>query len=362
MATAKQSGPPAAALARFRAKFEKTFGAGVMSIAAPRKREVVTSGSLLLDYALVTGGYVQGKITEVWGPESVGKTTLELIGAAHLLRKYPDKLIAWIDMERSMDLKYAEALGVDTTRLVHIEPGNAEDVADQAFICMEESDLFAGVTIDSIGGMVSKKAMEKDAGDAVMGDIAKIVTRMVQIGAVRASDNSQVLKIINQVRANLSYGADTQSGGGFALRHASTHKLNVKRTGNPPLTIGSGKTKENVGIEIAVKVQKNRVGPFGRIANIVLLNQDTEEYGPMGIDRASEAFELGNMLGIIARGGSKYTLPDGSSHMGQDAAKRHFRKNPDAIEQVRELALQHTAKDVVPVELEDDSADGGEEA
>lgn len=341
-----------AALARFEAQFGKAFGEGAIERAGARNRVIVPTGSMLLDFAIRAGGLPVGRVFEAWGPPSVAKTTLGMIQAAEWQKAFPDKMIGWIDMERTFDHAWAEAHGVDLDRLWLTKPNSAEEVADQLKMLLE-SELCSFVTLDSVGGMIGKKEFEKDAEEVTVGLIAKIVTRMVKIATVRASQFGCGVMIINQARANIGgYGADTQSGGGFALGHQTTLVLQHKKTGEPPLTIGGVKNREIVGRTFAVLVAKNKLAPPNRTAMITLLNQPTGEYGPIGIDRGSEAFTLGELTEQFERAGAWYTLPDKTRHNGGDAVKAHLRAHPAVMEGIRETALAKVGHLVVPIEDE----------
>jgi recombination protein RecA len=340
-------GPSAAALRTFEARFAKTFGESVtLQRREASSYDVISTGSPLLDVALGVGGTIKGRLAEVWGPESVGKSTLALLGIAQAQRHDPGKMQGWIDMEQRYDANWATQLGVDTSRLYLAQPGHAEDVAD-IMKAMITSGLMNKVVLDSVGGMVSKDEMGKDAEEATVGQVPKIVTRMVKIAAVEASRHDVDTWIINQVRAKIGgYGADTTRGGGFALGHGTTHRMKVRRTGET-LTIGKDDSAVQVGIEIAVKVEKNSVASPGRVARIMLINQATEKYGPVGIDLAFEAYTLGIRHNLFEKAGNWITFADGVRTNGQPAAIEHMRANPGIITKVREIALRRIAHEIV---------------
>jgi recombination protein RecA len=350
---AKQIGPSGAALAKFEAAFSKSFGADTLRRSNKvEKYDVLSTGSLALDFAMGVGGYVKGRLVEIWGPESVGKTTLTLIGLAAAQRAERDKTVAFIDMEQTLDLDWAEKLGVDLSRLYHVQPDSAEEVADM-LKAMTDSELISEIVVDSIGGMIPTEEMEKNAGDATVGTSAKIITRMVKIAAVQARQRGTVITIINQVRANLGYGADTTTGGGFALRHVTTHKLKCKRTGTGAYTVGTNDDKVQVGQEISIQVEKNKVAPPKKSATITIFNQETEKYGPIGIDHAFEAWTLGRRLGVIKTTGAWFTLPDESRHNGQAPVITHLRENPKVVAEIRKQVLATVTSEVVQDEVKE---------
>lgn len=331
-----------AAFRRWQQGFEKSFGEGRLIVAedfAPY--EVVSTGSPLLDDAMGVGGYVRGRLVEIWGPDALGKSTLALIGIAEFQRQFPDERAAYIDVEGTFDKGLAAGLGVDLSRLFVYEPNSAEEVAD-AMKRMLTGGVFRYIVLDSIGAMIPEAEKQKDADEATMAIQAKIVTRMVKIAAVEARLSKAVVILINQVRANLSYGADTTTGGGFALKHCTTHKLKLKRTGAKPYTVKIDGEEHYVGHELAIQVERNKVAPPRRTAIVSLFNQASEKYGPRGLDRADEAATLGlrRDVGIIQQSGAWYTITTtGERCNGRPALVDALRSDPDTVAKIREAAI-----------------------
>jgi recombination protein RecA len=344
-----QAGAPAAAMRAFETRFAKVFGDKATLRRQERSQyDVISTGSLLLDQATGVGGTIQGRITEIWGPEGTGKTTLALIGIAQAQRANPGAMQGWIDMEQRYDADWAAKLGVDTSRLYLAEPTSAEEVADVTKV-MLTSGLMNKVVVDSVGGMVSEGEKEKDAGEVTVGQVPKIVTRMVKIAAVEARIHKVDFWIINQVRARIGgptgRGADTTRGGGFALGHSSTLRMKTRKTGET-LTIGKDDTVVQVGFEVAVKVEKNSVASPGRVARIMVINQATEKFGPIGIDQATEAHTLATQLDLFDRSGSHVTFADGTKVNGREKAIEHIRAHPEIITKIREIALARVAHEI----------------
>jgi recombination protein RecA len=337
------------AIEKFEATFAKSFGEGVMRRAsAVLPYDVISTGSIALDYAMGSGGYIKGRLTELWGPTSLGKTTLALIGAAQAQKAVPDRMVALIDQEKTFDEDWAVAHGVDPTRLLLITPTTAEDAADYMKTLIE-SDQVSMVVLDSIGAMLPAKEAEKDAGDAVVGVGAKIVTRMVKIATNLASEHQVAVVLVNQIRASIGsfVGPDITRPGGHALQHCTTHVLKFRRTKEAPYFIGTDDDKTQVGQQIAITVEKNKVAPPKKTAIVTFFNQATEKYGPVGIDRAFESFTLGKRLGSVERTGAWYTLPDTSRHNGEDAVKAYLREHPEVQDMIRTKALASVAETVI---------------
>jgi recombination protein RecA len=343
-----------AALRRFKEKFEKNYGEGSLELAADNlvPYEVISTGSLTLDYRTGVGGLVEGRLVEYWGPDGVGKTTFAMMACREAQKKH-DKEVAWIDVEHKLDKPWAAAQGVDLKRCHIYPPNNAEDVAD-AMKDMIRSDLFSIIVLDSIGGMIPEAEKEKDADQAVMAQQAKIVTRMVKIAATEAPKTHTIPLFINQVRANLSYGADTTTGGGFALKHATTMKMRFRRTGDDPLKASIfGEDKPIiVGHKVAIYIERNGVAPAYKTAIVGLFNQPTEKYGPQGVDIVDEAVTLGLNLGVIDQSGGWYTLPTtGERINGRDKLVEALRHEPDTIADLRTRILATVAGEVHEEEL-----------
>lgn len=333
------------ALEKFETAFAKTFGEGILRRASQMPPyDVISTGAPTLDYAMGSGGYIRGRLTEMWGLASTGKTTMTLIGMAEAQKSVPDRMVALLDVEKTYDRDWAVAHGVDPTRLVVVTPTTAEDTADQ-MKSLIESDLFSTIALDSIGAMLPAKEAEKDAGDAVVGAGAKVVTRMVKIATNLATQHHVAILLINQVRAAIGsfVGPDTTKGGGFALQHCTTHVLKHRRTKETPKFVGPKDYQVQVGHQIAVNVEKNKVAPPKRTAYLWMFNQATEEYGPVGIDKATDTFSLAKQLDLLQRSGSNYTLPDTTKHNGEAKVIAYLREHPEVRDILRTQALERVA-------------------
>ena len=320
----------------------------------------ISTGSLSLDYAVGIGGLVKGRVAEIWGTEGAGKTTLVMLTCAEAQEDEPDQLIGWVDAEHTFDAPWAKAHGMDLDRTRVITPHSAEDVAD-AVKEMIRSGLFSVVVLDSVGAMIGEKEIDKAADEATMGIKAKIVTRMVNIAATECPITNTTFIIVNQVRANLGYGADTTTGGGWALKHASTMKFKVSRTGTSPFMQRINGEDMVVGHEIKVKVERNKVAPAYREATMVLFNQNCN-LGPIGIDTVDETATLGIKLGIIEQAGAWFTIPGGERVQGRPAVIAALRNDPERVKAIRELVLATRAGEVDTsaldvVELEEETGE-----
>lgn len=345
------------ALTNAMAEWEKSYGAGTLELDDKFIPYIVCpSGSLTLDYHLGVGGIVLGRLHEWWGKDGIGKSTLAMCAVAEAQRMFPSRLTGWIDVEQKADKPWMDAHGVNRKRCAIFTPESAEDVAD-ALKDMVRKFEPSIIVLDSIGAMIPEAEKEKDADKAVMAQQAKIVTRMVKIAAVEARLHNTAIIFINQVRANVSgYGKATTTGGGFALRHVTTTKVEFKST-DTVYFVGSGDNKVQVGHMLAAKIERNAVAPAYRTARISMFNQDTEKYGPMGVDRASEAVDLGIATGVIMQeAGGYYTVPGtGERIRGRDKVLVAVREDRSLIDSLRELIIATKAGEVHeedPTEIE----------
>lgn len=365
----KAAAPKASSLSSFRDNLEKRYGTAVMRRDLVKEYDVISTGSLALDLALRVGGWVEGRLHEIVGPEGVGKTTLVISSLIEAQKKYPDRAVAYIDMEQTFDYDWAEALGLDTSdeRFLHVFPDDAEDVSD-LLRRMAETGLFPMIVVDSIGGMESKAAFEKDAGDKVMGNNAQIITRMVKHCAVLCRKHKVTALLVNQLRANLSnpQGGD-QSAGPKALRYSTTSKVRLSRTSDTPIKhrLPGDTDPVEIGRKIRGRVERSKVAIQGKVGEFYLFNADTPEYGPVGIDKADEAVTIGIATKVISQGGAWYSFEGagGEANKIQSRASllEHLRSCPDDLWSIRDRAVEALSGDVTEEREVVLSHSGGEE-
>lgn len=359
---------PAKGLAKLRDQMGKKYGEeriSVRSRVAPY--EVISTGSTSLDFALRTGGWVVGRIHEIVGVEGAGKTTLAINGMARAQKQYPDKAVGYIDMESTFDWDWAEANGLNTSDefFLHVYPDDSEDVSDQIKEMME-TGLFSMIVVDSIGGMESKKAFDKDAEEHVMGRNAQVITRMAKRLATMARKYQTAVLLINQYRADLGNPrGGNMSAGPKALKYATTTKVEMARTAEPPLKVKfpDDETPQVVGKQVRARVTRNKVGPEGRTGLFWIINQNTEEFGPIGIDQADDALATGLFSGVIAQDpGGLYWMPwteDKKDRVkGRASVLALLRDQPDLADQVRKAAISKVSHEVKPERAVDFGPDG----
>lgn len=353
----------ASALAKFEEKFAKAYGEGVLDNGSGKVPEykVISTGILTLDDAVGVGGLVEGRLNEYWGPDGIGKTRASILAMVEAQKKYPDKKVAFIDVEHKFDWNWAIAHGLNRKMTYLFPPDDAEDVAD-ALKDFIRSGLVSLVVVDSIGAMIPEAEKEKDADAAVMMAQAKIVTRMVKIASAEAPKNGVAVILINQVRANVSYGADTTTGGGFALKHVTTMKFKFKRTGTPAFKAKVNGEDVIVGHEIAIFVERNGVAPAYRTATATMFNVATAKYGPVGVDKVDLAVTMGIKRGVIKQTGGWYTAPGAEKVNGRPALVDLLRENTKVREAVEKGVLDIAAgrafmEEIPPEDLPDESDD-----
>ena len=291
----------------FRDQFRKEFGKDTLQ-KKMLSYEVISTGSVELDVKTGVGGYVEGRITEMWGNQDAGKTSMAILGCVEAQKKYPHRAVAYIDAENKMDQKWAVTLGIDLKRWELYVPASAEDVAD-AVKRFLDSPLFSFVVVDSIGALISRVEQEKNADESVVAIIARIVTRMTKQANLAVSKNGSVFLVINQPRDNIArYGSATTTPGGRHLKHASTMKFHLSGTEKNALTVTIDGEPMPVGREIAVKIERNKVAPYGRVARILFKNVPTQKYGPVGVDKVQEIAGIGKRIGVIVRSGRNWVI------------------------------------------------------
>lgn len=342
-----------AKLNALRADMTKTYGNAVTrNDNITRKYECVSTGSISLDVATVVGGLPLGRIAVYWGQEGQGKTTACIAAMVAAQKQFPDRIPGYIDMEQTFDFGWAESHGLktDEENFLHVYPDNSEDVADQ-IKKMLLTGLFSIIIVDSIGGMESQKAFDKDAEQSNMGKNAQIITRMSKQVAVEARKNRTAIVFVSQVRADFAShaGFDTFAGP-KSIRHSNSMVIKFSRTATPMLKVKVGGDDVTVGKEFKAKVERSKVGTEGRTGTFMVITQQTEKYGPIRIDSTDEMVSVVDLLGLIPKNGSRYLMDDDTKINGRDALKEHFRKTPADVVKYRQLAIDAMSAEVVAEE------------
>ena len=305
------------------AKIEKDFGKGsIMKLGEERidNIEVIPSGSIALDHALGVGGYPRGRIVEIYGPESSGKTTLALHAVAEAQKQ--GGIAAFIDAEHAFDRFYAANLGVNVDELLISQPDNGEqalDIADQ-LIRSAAVDI---IVIDSVAALTPKAELEGDMGDNKVGLQARLMSQALRKLTATINKTKTTCIFINQLREKIGvmFGNPETTTGGNALKFYASVRLDIRKSSS----IKDG--DEVVGNEVKVKVVKNKVAPPFRRAEFEIM------YGE-GISRVGEVVDLGVDFGILEKSGSWYSYGGSKLGQGKDATKKILADNPELCEEI----------------------------
>ena len=332
-----ESAAPAAdkkkALETAMAQIEKTYGKGAIMRLGTNTRVVVESiptGSVALDLALGIGGVPRGRIIEIYGPESSGKTTLALHIAAEAQKRGGE--VAFIDAEHALDPTYARALGVDIDNMLISQPDTGEQGLE---ICeaLVRSGALDVIVVDSVAALVPRAEIEGGMGDAHVGLLARLMSQALRKLAGSISKTNCVVIFINQLREKVGvmYGNPEVTTGGRALKFYSSVRMEVRRV--EPIKAGS----EIIGNRTRAKVVKNKVAPPFREAEFDIM------YGE-GISKYGELVDLAVKLDIIQKSGSWFSMGEERIGQGKDAAKQYLRDNPEICERVEAEIRQNSFK------------------
>ena len=313
-------------------KIDKNFGRGSimrMGDAEVEKVEVVPTGSIGLDAALGVGGYPKGRIIEIYGPESSGKTTLAIHAIAECQKQ--GGIAAFIDAEHAFDRFYAEKLGVDTDQLVISQPDNGEQALEIAENLIRSAAIDI-IVIDSVAALTPKAEIEGEMGDNKVGLQARLMSQALRKLTSAISRTNTVCIFINQLREKIGimFGNPETTTGGNALKFYASVRLDIRRV----TSIKSG--DEVIGNQVRVKVVKNKVAPPFRKAEFDIM------FGE-GISKAGEIMDLGVELGIIKKSGSFFSYKDAKIGQGRDNCKDILRDNPELAEEL-ETAIMNKLK------------------
>ncbi|MGB3948095.1 MAG: recombinase RecA [Bacteroidia bacterium] len=304
-------------------KLEKTYGKGSimkMGDKAIENVEVIPTGSLSLDIALGIGGLPKGRIIEIYGPESSGKTTLTLHAIAEVQKA--GGIAAFIDAEHAFDRFYAEKLGVDTENLLVSQPDNGEQALEIAENLIRSGAIDI-IVIDSVAALTPKSEIEGEMGDSKMGLHARLMSQALRKLTGTISKTGCCCIFINQLREKIGvmFGNPETTTGGNALKFYASVRIDIRRIGQ----IKEGEAV--VGNRTRVKVVKNKVAPPFRQAEFDIT------YGE-GISKVGEIVDLGVENNIIKKSGSWFSYGDTKLGQGRDSVKNLFHDNPDLMEEI----------------------------
>jgi recombination protein RecA len=332
MAKKEEAGAPVApaneklkALQAAMEKIEKSYGKGsIMKLGDEVVEDVpvISSGSIALNVALGVGGFPRGRVIEIYGPESSGKTTLAIHAMAEAQKA--GGIAAFIDAEHAFDRFYAEKLGVDVGNLWISQPDNGEQALEIAESLIRSSAIDI-LVIDSVAALTPKAELEGDMGDSKVGLQARLMSQALRKLTAAISKTNTTCIFINQLREKIGvmFGNPETTTGGNALKFYASVRLDIRRIGQ----IKDG--EEATGNQTRVKVVKNKVAPPFRKAEFDIM------YGE-GISKSGEIVDLGTELGIIKKSGSWYSYGETKIGQGREAAKDVMKQNPELAEQIEQ--------------------------
>ncbi len=321
-------------------KIEKSFGRGtIMKLGDDNVEavEVIPSGSIGLNAALGVGGYPKGRIIEIYGPESSGKTTLAIHAIAEAQKQ--GGIAAFIDAEHAFDRFYAEKLGVDVNNLWISQPDSGEqalEIADQLI----RSSAIDIIVVDSVAALTPKAEIEGDMGDNKVGLQARLMSQALRKLTSTINKTNTTCIFINQLREKIGvmFGNPETTTGGNALKFYSSVRLDIRRV----TSIKDG--DEVKGNQVRVKVVKNKVAPPFRKAEFDIM------FGS-GISKSGEIVDLGVQLGIVKKSGSWFSYNDSKLAQGRDATKKLMEDNPELADEIeQQIMAKLTGKELDIIE------------
>jgi len=310
------------ALAAALGQIERQFGKGaVMRLgdsSAARDVEVVSTGSLALDLALGIGGLPKGRIIEIYGPESSGKTTLTLHVIAEVQRQ--GGTAAFIDAEHALDPVYAEKVGVNVDDLLVSQPDTGEQALEIADMLVRSGAVDV-VVVDSVAALTPKAEIEGDMGDSHVGLQARLMSQALRKLTGNIKRSNTMVVFINQIRMKIGvmYGNPETTTGGNALKFYASVRLDIRRTG------AIKKGEEVLGNQTRVKVVKNKLAPPFKQAEFEIL------YGE-GISRYGELLDLGVQEGLVQKSGAWYSIDGARIGQGKENARQYLKEHPETAE------------------------------
>ncbi len=317
------------------AQIEKQFGDGsIMSLgkhSAAREISVVKTGAITLDLALGVGGVPRGRIVEIFGPESSGKSTLATHIVANAQRN--GGVAAYIDAEHALDPSYASKIGVNLDELLISQPDSGEEALNIAEM-LARSNAIDVIVIDSVAALVPKNELEGDIGDSFMGLQARMMSQALRKLTASLSKSNTCAIFINQIREKIGvmFGNPETTTGGRALKFYASIRMDIRRIGGI-----KGPDNTDVGNRVKVKVVKNKMAPPFQVAEFDILFNE-------GISRLGSILDLGVDLAIIEKKGTWFNYKTTRLGQGREAAREELKKHPALVEEIEKAIFAKIAE------------------
>lgn len=330
------------------AQIEKQFGDGsIMTLgkhSASREISVIKTGAITLDLALGIGGIPRGRIIEIFGPESSGKSTL----ATHIVASAQKNggLAAYIDAEHALDPSYASKIGVNLDELMISQPDSGEDALNIAEM-LARSGAIDVIVIDSVAALVPKSELEGEIGDSFMGLQARMMSQALRKLTASLSKSNTCAIFINQIREKIGvmFGNPETTTGGRALKFYASIRLDIRRIGGI-----KGPDNNEIGNRVKVKVVKNKMAPPFQVAEFDILFNE-------GISRIGSILDLGVDLGLIDKKGTWFSYNTVRLGQGRESAREELRKMPKIVEEIEKAIFAKVAEGKLPLKETTRAAD-----
>ncbi|NGX50980.1 MAG: Protein RecA [Chlamydiae bacterium] len=310
---------------------EKQFGEGsIMSLgdhSINRSIQTIKTGALSLDLALGIGGIPRGRVVEIYGPESAGKSTL----ATHIVAncQMAGHVAAYIDVEHALDPSYAGKIGVNINDLLISQPDCGEDALNIAEM-LARSNAVGVIVIDSVSALVPRVELEGEIGDSHIGLQARLMSQALRKLTSTLAKSGTCVIFINQIREKIGvmFGNPETTSGGRALKFYSSIRLDIRRIGNI-----KGPDNTDIGIRVKVKVVKNKLAPPFRIAEFDILFNE-------GISRMGSLIDLGVENGVVDKKGTWYSFGEKRLGQGKEASRLELKSNPELANEIESLIME----------------------
>jgi recombination protein RecA len=316
---------------------EKEFGRGSIMRMKDNDRTTtdvpsVPTGSLSLDICLGIGGYPRGRVIEVYGPESSGKTTLTLHAIANVQRQ--GGVAAFIDAEHALDMQYARSLGINTEELLVAQPDYGEQALEIADMLVRSGTVDV-IVIDSVAALVPKAELEGNMGDTHVGLQARLMSQALRKLTGSLNRSNTMLMFINQLRMKIGvmFGSPETTSGGNALKFYASVRMRIARIGAIKEAGGAGRDPEVVGNRTRVKIVKNKVAPPFRECEFDIL------YGK-GISHSGDVLDLATNAGIVDKSGSWFSFQGERLGQGREKVRSFLEEHPDILRTIENLVLE----------------------